>query len=114
MTDDLRAKSTRRDLNEATAESNDPPHQVRAHSSLNLPYGFEFDTTLRWVDALPHPHVPSYIGLGARLAWISAWGLEVSVVGQNLAEEEHLEFIPSSPDPRKIERSGYAAVTMRL
>ena len=114
LTDDLRAKSTSRDLNEATAESNDPPHQVRAHSSLNLPYGFEFDTTLRWVDALPHPHVPSYIGLGARLAWISAWGLEVSVVGQNLAEEEHLEFIPSSPDPRKIERSGYAAVTMRL
>lgn len=114
LTDDLRAKSTSRDLNEATAESNDPPHQVKAHSSFNLPYGFEFDTTLRWVDALPHPYVPSYFGLGARLAWVSAWGLEISVHGQNLLEEEHLEFIPASPDPRKIERSGYAAVTMRL
>lgn len=111
--DDLRAKSTSRDLNNATAESNDPPHQAMAHSSLNLPHGFELDATVRWIDALPHPHVSSYVGLGARLAWISASGLEISVQGQNLAEEDHIEFTPSSPAPRRIERSGYAALTLR-
>ncbi len=101
------------DLNGASAESNDPEHQLLLHSSADLPGGFGLDAVVRAVDQLPQPRVPGYVDLNLRLAWRPTGRLELSVVGQNLLHGEHPEFIPSSPSARRIERGVYAKVAWR-
>jgi iron complex outermembrane receptor protein len=86
---------------------------------LNLPRQIEFDTALRWVDALrtnngPTPGtVPSYFELNARLAWHPYKRLEVSVAGENLLHNHHPEF--GFPDATRveIERSAYGKIAWR-
>jgi iron complex outermembrane receptor protein len=101
------------DLNGATAESNDPEHQLLLHSSLDLPGGLGLDAVIRAVDELPQPRVPGYAELNLRLAWRFTRRLELSVVGQNLLHGEHAEFVPASPSPRRIERGVYGKITWR-
>jgi hypothetical protein len=40
--------------------------------------------------------------------------IELNLVGQNLLDDHHPEFIPASPSAREIERSIYGKVTFRL
>ena len=101
------------DLNGATAESNDPEHQFLIQSTADLPGRLELDAVFRFVDALPDPPVPSYAGLDLRLGWRATRRLELAVVGQNLLHDEHVEFIPSNPAPRRLQRSVYGKITWR-
>jgi iron complex outermembrane receptor protein len=110
---DLSLKPGSNDLNGGSAESNDPRHQFLIQSSTSLPGRLELGAVLRYVGALPSPRVPSYAGLDLRLAWKPAERLELAVVGQNLLHDQHAEFIPSSPSPRRVERGVYGAVTWR-
>lgn len=109
----LRLKPGSRDLNDASAESNDPQNQLAIQSLLQLPGQVQLDGVVRYVDALPDPRVPSYISLDLRLAWNPIAQLELSLVGQNLLDERHAEFIPTSPAPREIERSVYGRIVWR-
>lgn len=110
---DLVVKPNSKDLNKASAESNDPAHQILLQSIVNLPYGFQFGTVARLVDSLPNPDVPQYFGLDLKLGWKWKKYLEISVVGQNLLYDRHREFIASSPI-REIERSVYGKITCRF
>ncbi|MES2732378.1 MAG: TonB-dependent receptor [Bacteroidota bacterium] len=110
----LSIKSTSADMNGGTAESNDPAHQFLIQSSINLPGRIELGTVIRYVDKLPKPQVPGYVGLDVRLGWKAHKALEINIVGQNLTESKHTEFIPSSPAPRKIERSIYGKISWRF
>lgn len=98
------------DLNDATAESDDPEHQVVLQSSMDFPRRVTLDVAVRYVDELTNRYVPSYVGVDVRVAWRPKENLELSVVGQNLLEPSHPEFVPSSPAPREIERSVYGKV----
>jgi iron complex outermembrane receptor protein len=82
---------------------NDPARQFQLRSSLNLPHGLEFDTTLRAVSALPNPAVPGYVTLDARLGWHASKSLELSVTGSNLLGHGHQEF--GTPPRSEIGRS---------
>jgi iron complex outermembrane recepter protein len=101
------------DLNDASAESDDPEHQVVLQSTIDLPRAIQFDTVVRYVSTLEVKDVPYYVGLDVRLAWAPVVGLELSVVGQNLLDESHAEFQPSSAAPREIERGVYGKVAWR-
>jgi iron complex outermembrane receptor protein len=115
----LHVKPGEVDLSQGLNETADPQHQVQLRSSLNLPRQIEFDTALRWVDALrtnngPTPGtVPSYFELNARLAWHPYKRLEVSVAGENLLHNHHPEF--GFPDATRveIERSAYGKIAWR-
>jgi iron complex outermembrane receptor protein len=109
----LSVKSSSDDLNDGTAESNDPQQQALIQSMMNLPGNIELDGVLRYVDELPDPSVAGYFGLDLRLAWKATPNVELSIVGQNLLDNSHPEFIPSSPAPREIERTVYGKVTLR-
>jgi iron complex outermembrane recepter protein len=78
--------------NPSVREGNDPENQFLIQSILDLPAHFQFDVVGRYVDTLENPHVPSYVSFDARLAW--RWGdnLEISIVGQNLWDDQHPEF----------------------
>jgi iron complex outermembrane receptor protein len=110
---DLEVKATSRDLNNGSVESNDPQHQVLLQSTLDLGSRVEVDGVARYVDRLPNPRVPSYVSVDLRLGWQVTEAIELSLVGQNLLEDEHLEFIPASPAARQIERGFHARVTWR-
>ena len=110
---DLSLKPGSQDTNRATAESDDPDHQFQLQSSFTLPGRVELDLTGRYVDELTMRPVPAYTQLDVRLAWRPTPSLELSVVGQNLLDPSHPEFVPSSPSPREIERSLYGKVAWR-
>ena len=100
------------DLNQGRGEGNDPHHQFLIHSMLNLPANFQFDSVLRYVDNLNQlgPTVPAYFELDLRLGWQPTKNLELSVVGQNLLDEQHPEF--GNPATRQeIPRSVFGKVT---
>lgn len=86
---------------------NDAKNRVVIHSILDLPKNFQFDVTFRYIDTLPKPHVSDYSTFDARLAWIYK-KVELSVVGQNLYENQHAEFVNYIP------RAIYANVACRF
>lgn len=109
---DLSVKPTSQDLNEGRVESNDPKHQFLIQSMTDL-RRVELGIVLRYVDGLPEPKVDHYFGLDVRVAVKVLKSLEVSIVGQNLLDKHHLEYIPSSPAARQIERNIYGKLTWR-
>jgi len=95
---------------ESVREGNDPHHQFSLQSIMDLPGHFQFDLTARYVDTLPSPNVPSYLTFDVRLAWIPIPRLELSVVGQNLLDNQHPEF-GNVTGRREIERSVYGKLS---
>ena len=84
---------------EPTAEASElenPHHQFCLGASFDLPANLQFDSAVRYVDELPGLSVPSYVALDARLAWMFRKNWELSVVGRNLLDNQHLEFTSSS------------------
>ena len=63
-------------------------------SSFDLPKRVTFDFDYRYVSALPALAVPAYSTADARLAWTVGHHWELSVVGRNLLQPEHLENSP--------------------
>jgi iron complex outermembrane receptor protein len=117
---DLRVKSGRTDFNNALNETADPEHQFSVRSSMDLTKKVELDLRLRWVDSFVFNNagtpdtVPSYFELDVRLAWRPTENLELSIVGQNLLNDQHLEYVIASPNPRaEIERGIYGKVAYR-
>ena len=111
---DLSVKEGSKDTNEGTAESDDPENQLIVQSRVKLPARFELGTILRYVDHLPKPFVPHYFGLDVRIGWKLSESLELNIIGQNLLDKQHPEFVPSSPSQREIQRSIYGKITYSL
>lgn len=86
----------------ATFVGSSPRHQGYLRSSIDLTSDLDFDLWLRYVgrvsltgtvNPLAQNGVPGYLALDARLAWRALPGLELSVVGQNLLDPKHPEFV---------------------
>jgi iron complex outermembrane receptor protein len=95
-------------------EKDTPAHQFHVRSRVDLPWHFEFDTALYWVDNVSNQDVSDYARLDARLGWHPLPSLELSLAGQNLAQRRHDEFGPSfTALPTSVPRSVYGKVTWR-
>lgn len=95
-------------------EGVDPKHRVMLHSIMDLPKDLQLDITGRYVDELKSvptvpitPTTPAYFTFDVRLAK-QFNHLELSVVGQNLMEKEHIETGMYS-----IPRSVYVKISCR-
>jgi iron complex outermembrane receptor protein len=107
------------------AERDSPRHQVGIRSLMDLTHSIEFDTGIRYVDALPTrmrfadgsvtDGVPSYIVGDARIGWRPNKNWEVSLVGQNISDASHQEFAPSyiQTQVTQVETSVFAKITFR-
>jgi len=84
-----------------------PRHQFYLGSLVDLPKHFEQDISLRYVDRLPSLNIPSYYSLDFHLGWRPGTHLELSLVGQDLLNSRHLEFIPEfiNTTPTEVRRS---------
>ncbi len=95
-----------------------PRNQFHLRSYLNLPWNFEFDTMLYYVDHLPDeiPSVPSYFRLDLRLGWWVTDRLDLSLVGQNVSQATHREFGGPAGGllPSEVPRGMYGKLTWRF
>jgi iron complex outermembrane receptor protein len=84
-----------------------PRHQFYVRSSVDLPKHFDQDLSLRYVDKLPSLNIPSYYSLDFHLGWRPGSHLELSLVGQDLLNSRHLEFIPEfiNTTPTEVRRT---------
>ncbi len=87
---------------------NDAAHRALLQSFVELPGNLQLDVTGRYVSSLPNPAVPEYFTYDARLAWLYKEWLEISLIGQNLGKDRHVEFA------NEIPRSVYGKVTCRF
>jgi iron complex outermembrane recepter protein len=110
----LQPNADSRDPNRGTLEGNDAPRLFSLWSAMDLSPRVTFDTVLRHVGALPQPYVPGYTELDVRIAWRPNDTLELSLVGQNLLDRQHLEFGTPSPTTAEVERGVHGKVTWRF
>ncbi|PYX44617.1 MAG: hypothetical protein DMG79_20570 [Acidobacteria bacterium] len=89
-------------------EGSSPHHEATAQILFNLPKGFEFDPTYRYVGALPALAVNAYQTADARLGWRFSKGFDLSVTGQNLFQPRHADS-----GSVLVQRSAYAQITWR-
>tara|TARA_Y100000588_G_C13421689_1_gene571867 strand:+ start:84 stop:356 length:273 start_codon:yes stop_codon:yes gene_type:complete len=63
-----------------------------------------------YADYLPGRDIAAYFELDLRLAWRPVRALEVALVGQNLLDEHHPEFVDLFVDslPTEVQRGVYA------
>ena len=111
---DVSTEGSSTDVTSHGQEGDTPEHQIFVTSRLNLPWNFEFDSSLFWVSQLRSQTVPAYVRLDLRLGWQATQHLELSLVGQNLTEARHAEFENGLFSLRsQVPRSVYAMVTWR-
>jgi iron complex outermembrane receptor protein len=89
-------------------EGGSPHNEATAQLLFNLPKGFEFDPTYRYVGALPALAVNAYQTADARLGWHFAKRFDLSITVQNLFQPRHAES-----GPVLVQRSAYAQITWR-
>lgn len=83
-----------------------PRHQLSLRSAYDFSRRASFDAQLRFVDRIPS--VPAYFTADLRLNWRCTDRLELSLMGQNLLDPQHLEqaelsgFNAASEVPRSV------------
>lgn len=111
---DLDTRSVSNDVDSEEIEDRTPRHQFGVRSQVDLPWDFDLDTALFWVGPLRNQGVGAYTRVDARLAWEPIPGLELAIVGLNLAEE-HVEFGDGLITQRsRVPRSVYGSVRWEL
>jgi len=109
VTMNLEDKPTRTKTSYVSSYEGSSPHnEVTAQLLFNLPRGFEFDPTYRYVGALPALSVHAYQTADARLGWHFTKRFDLSITGQNLLQPRHAES-----GSVLIKRSAYAQITWR-
>lgn len=98
-----------------TDEGSSPHNQVSLQSLVDLGWNIQFDSTLRYVDTLLAPKIPSYLTMDVRVAWSPRKDLEIAIVGRNLLDDQHPEFAPTFIGTQKseVQRSVYGTVVWR-
>tara|TARA_Y100000294_G_C8512541_1_gene319423 strand:- start:26 stop:1192 length:1167 start_codon:yes stop_codon:yes gene_type:complete len=91
-------------------------HQFKLSSFVSLPGNFELDTFFRFVDEVAVFDIDGYIEMDMRLGWKPVKELEISLVGRNLLDKSHPEYIDSNFNVpiTEVERSVYGKVTWRF
>lgn len=95
-------------------EGSSPRHRATLALYADLPRGFGIDATLRAVDRLPALDVPGYVNLDLRFSWQPTERTELSLVGQNLLQADHLEFDAQESGAVRIERGFYGTLAWRF
>jgi iron complex outermembrane recepter protein len=100
----------------AEYQGSSPQHQAQLRSHVDLSHRFLWDANAYFVSALPVQGVSSYTRIDSQLTWKFAERGEISVVGQNLLHNDHLESFDALTlvNSSLIKRSAYAKFTYRF
>jgi iron complex outermembrane recepter protein len=106
---EIRPKPGSIDRSFGAAEAADSKHRLSLRSSFDLSRSLDLDANYRYVSRLTNPNLttPGYSELDLRLGWAPVPRLEVSITGQSLLHDRHLEFAGPSSE-QSIERNVFA------
>jgi iron complex outermembrane receptor protein len=95
------------------AEGGSPEDSAQLRSHLILPRGLAWDTSLFFVDRLADPVIPSYTRFDTSVSWQFGEKMTLSLVGQNLLKDRHLEYedTTDSVGNTLVKRSAFAKLT---
>lgn len=99
------------DIGSVAAAGRTPHNMASLRGHFNLPWDFEFDAMLYYVDSAPAFDVSSYIRTDLRLGYRVNEHLTLDVVGQNVFDDRHREF---GGTPVEIERAVFGRATYRF
>lgn len=92
-----------------------PKHQLNTLSNWRISDDVEWSNAFYFVDHLSQPNIDQYVRYDTRLAWQVLPGVEFSVVGQNLLNPKHEEFIGYVfQNNVEIPRSIYGNITWKF
>lgn len=95
-------------------EANDPRHVGSLTARLNPAPHWTLDATVRGTSGLPQPAMRGYVTCDARVAWSPDANWEVAVVGQNLSDAQHPEFVTPNSSNEEVARSVTIKATWRF
>lgn len=103
-------------------EGNAPDHMAQLRSHVDLPHGLKWDVSGYFVDELTEQgrsgatRIPAYTRLDTVLTWKWWERLSVSLAGQNLLKDHHVEFedLSGNVQSGQIKRSAYARLTWQF
>ena len=100
----------------AETEGGSPHHQAQLRSHVDLPGKWSWNMSAYFVGRLWAQGVPSYTRLDTNLTWQPAERFSITVAGENLLKDHHLEYMGpySSILPSMIKRSAYAKIAWRF
>jgi iron complex outermembrane receptor protein len=90
-----------------------PRHEIVLQPQITLSAGWEIDQAYRYVSALPARAASAYLTLDARIGKRINRSLDLSLVGQNLLQDHHVEFGHDPGPSVEVKRSVSVAVTWR-
>jgi iron complex outermembrane receptor protein len=102
-----------RDATNGSSEGDDPKHVAVVGAHLTLPHEIEIDAFLRVASALPRPPLGGYTTMDARLGWRAGKQWEIALIGRNLLDAQHPEFITTNSLNDQVHRRGTVKVTWR-
>lgn len=116
---DSGSTETLAEINRADVTGGSPRHQGSIRSGFDLGKQVEMDFWLRLVDQVAYidqTTIPGYITMDVRLAWKPLKSLELALVGQNLFQNRHPEYIPEfiNTTASEVPRSVYGKITWRF
>lgn len=96
----------------ATYQGSNPQHQAQLRSHVELFRNLSWDANNYFVSALPAEQVPAYARVDSQISWKLGETVELSLVGQNLLQDHHLESLDAVTlvNPALIKRSVYGRV----
>jgi iron complex outermembrane receptor protein len=80
------------DPTKGVSEANDPRNIFKVRSYVIATTRLEFDAFFRYYGPRPQPRVDAYSELDARVGYRLMPGWDLSLIGNNLLHERHLEF----------------------
>ena len=111
----LRLDGNSSDTASRSSEDASPTSKAAIWSAIDLGNKLQLDAALRYTGDIEVSGVDidSYIEADLRLGWEVQPGLELSLIGQNLLDNQHPEFLPDfiNTQPTEVERSIYGRIT---
>jgi iron complex outermembrane receptor protein len=100
----------------AAGEGSSPRQWARLGSHVALGHNFAWDASANFVGRLASPAVASYTRIDSQISWHLREHLSASLVGQNLAQDHHIEFLNTGGTgfSNYMKRSGYVKLTWRF
>lgn len=89
----------------------DAPLMASLRSAMTFGGAVSWDSSIRYVAALPTPHVPAYAELDSSLGWRLSERIELRLTGFNLLHPWHQELPPPA---NRIPRSVFAEARLRF
>ncbi len=97
--------------------ANAPEQMASLRSAWDVRENWNIDLWMRYVDKLQSTYVNAYVTMDARLAWKASRNIELSLVGQNLLDNQQLQFFQDTATQlysSEVQRGVYFKVKLDL